>query len=320
MEAVTENRSNLDPKERIISKHLHMIDPSLTIYSARLAKPPYKDLATPYDEFAQGRKRIEPTDLVTVHLTDTFPQDGIIHPAAFYRPEIFRYTVHTSINCLAPEIPIWGYEWKANKYAILMPFEKVIERVLAFNPADTFFLEDLELPVGTVVLKARGEPLNGRSAGKAQVVDADYSKPGEKITGFQLAVYRHIIEMGYFPQEVSPVGEWLSWGFYMPNSYTEIRGIDVWREFCKRNGLEFAGGLGPHYSHWTSGLEEAQEAFKYYQREKDYQGLKQVLEEADNYLDRTDIPDKYKLLFKRLLVKYRETVAENEENEGDQPH
>ncbi len=299
MDIFTEKRSFINPTERQISDHLGKIDPQLIPYAPRLTKPSYKDLSTP-EPFLEGGEILEPNDLVVVHLTDTFPEGGIIHPTAFYRPETLRFTIHTTINSLAPKINIYGWNWEKRQYGILIPFDKVIGRVLAFNPADSFFLEDLELPEGTIIIKNKDNTANLGSSGKAQIVEADFSRPGEKLNGFHRAVYEQMIEMGYFPQVVSEYGVWHSWGDYgLPDGRTLV-GREVWEEFCKRNNLEFAKG-NPHDSHWTGKLENFAYYLDYWKEEQDQQRVLSVIDGAKEFLISNKIPDKYKKALEELI-------------------
>lgn len=303
MNTFVEEKPSINTAEKQVLDHLVSIDPTLAPYALRLAKPPYKNLATP-EPFAVGREALEPRDLVAVHLTDTFPENGIIHPTAFYHPDTLRFTSHFAINSVAPRINIFGWNWEQRKYGILVPFEKIKVRVLAFNPADTFILEDIELSEGTVVLKDANDTTTPTVAGKAQIVEIDYSKPGEILNGFQRAIYEQMIEMGYFPQVVNEYGDWYSWGMYGLPGGSTINGREIWEEFCKTNNLEFASG-NPHASHWTGKMEDLAYYLDYYTKEKQPEGLKAVVEEAQSSLESTEIPDKYKRAFTNLIGKYK---------------
>lgn len=303
MNISVEEKPFINTSEKQILDHLISVDSVLAPYAPNLAKPPYKNLLTP-EPFAMGRDQFEPKDLVAVHLTNTFPENGIIHPTAFYHPDTLRFTSHFAINSLAPRINIFGWNWEQRKYGILVPFDKIKARVLAFNPADTFILEDIELPEGTIVLKDSSDVTAPIIAGKARVVEIDYSNPGERLNGFQKAVYEQMIEMGYFPQVVNEYGEWYLWGMYgLPDGRT-INGREIWVEFCKVNNLEFAKG-NPHTSHWTGRMEDLAYYIEYYAKENQPEGLRGVVEEAQSFLESTEVPDKYKHALTNLVRKYR---------------
>ena len=303
MDITTEKAPIIDINEKRIANHLSSIDSQLAPYTSRLAKSPFKDLSTP-EAFVRKRETLEPKDLVAVHLTDNFPDEGIIHPTAFYHPETLRFTVHTTINSLAPRINTYGWNWEQRKYGILIPLDKVKDRILAFNPADTFFLEDLELPEGTVILKDKNNQAGIKSAGKAQIIEVDYSQSGDKLNGFHLALYKQMIEMGYFPQDVNEYGDWYSWGSYGLPDGTMFYGSDVWEEFCKRSNLEFARG-NPHAGHWTGILENFAYYMGYWQKEKDQPRVQNTIEGAQEFLATTDIPEKYKKALENLINQYR---------------
>lgn len=299
MDTFAEEKAVVDTKERTIAIHLEKIDPVFVPFASRLAKPPYKDISTP-EPFVRGKEILESKDLMVVHLTDTFPEGGIIHPTASHHPETLRFTVHSTINSLAPAINIYGWNWEKRQYGILIPFDKVTDKVLAFNPADTFFLEDLELPEGAVILKDKNNTTSLGSSGKAQVVEADYSHPGERLGGFHRSIYEQMINMGYFPQAVSEYGDWYSWGSYGLSDGTTLIGREVWEEFCKRNNLEYAKG-NPHASHWTGKLEDFAYYLDYWRKEQDQQKLQSVIEGAKDFLATNEIPDKYKKALEELI-------------------
>lgn len=275
------------PEGQRIAQHLEFIDPVLVPLAPQLAKPPYKDLSTP-QEFAQGRETLEPEDLIAVHLTDTFPENGVIHCTHFYEPEIPRYTIHFVINSVPPRIEFFGadWDWKDKQFAVLVPFDKLKERILAFNPGDTFVLEELELPEGTVILRDKNKPASYSSSGKAVVVEADYTRRGERLNGLYRAIYEQMIQMGYFPQEASPHGEWYGWGGYF---------LEVWGDFCKRNNIEMAGALAPHDFHWAGELEYLIFDLQEEPDNVDFQ------EAAKEFLLRTDVPKKYKEILRRTM-------------------
>lgn len=278
-----------------VTQHLELIDPVLVPFARTVFQPPYKDLSTP-EGFARGREILEPKDLILVHLTNYFPEGGIVRAAAFYHPETLQFTIHTTINGVAPDIPLdlGGYTWRDKKYAVLVPFEKIQAKALAFNPADTFFLEKLVLPQGAVVLKDPNDPAAG-AIGNAQLIEADYSQPGKRLTGFQRAIYEQIVKMGYFPQEAFALGEWLGWG----NS-----GRDVWRKFCKKYGLEYASGR-PHGSHWSGRLVDTAFSFNYRPGEEDEFTFIAEVDEAEELLEDQSIPSKYRQKLADLIGNYQ---------------
>lgn len=281
-----------------VTHHLELIDPVLVPLARTISQPPYKDLTTP-EKFLRGwEDTLEPKDLVLTHLTDYFPEGGIIRAAAFYYPETLHFTVHTAVNAFAPDIPpdLGGHTWRDKKYAVLIPFEKVQARALAFNPADTFFLEEIVLPQGAIVLKDPSDPAAG-ALGNAQLIEADYSQPGKRLTGIQRVVYEQIVKMGYFPQEVFPVGGWLGWG---DGSYV----MDFWRKFCGKYGINFASGY-PHASHWSGRLADTAFLFNYNPGEEDETTFIATVEEAKELLEDQTIPSKYRQKLAEFIESYK---------------
>lgn len=304
-----ENEPRVDIKEARIATHLRKIDPVLVPLAGKLAQPPYKDLSTP-EAFHLGTETLEAKDLVAVHLTNTFPEDGVIHPTNYYDPKILRFTTHFSINAVAPEI--WtGWNWKQKKYAILIPFDKLQGRILTFNPADTFVLEDINLPDGTVILKDKTDTNTVQKAGMAKVIDVDYSQEGEIINGFHRAVYEQMVSMGYFPQAVGERGDYYGWNLGLPYG-GEIRGRDILEKFCERIGLEFAKG-NPHESHWAGKLEEISEGLEFAREDNDEGGFHQTVDTANRLFLSEDsqfgnqVPRKYKEALIELIKDYQQT-------------
>lgn len=205
---------------------------------------------------------LELEDLVAVHVTDTFPEGGTIRTRFSYDPEILRDTIHFSLNH-----PVEGHmygSWDDRKYAILVPLERLRGRLQNFNPVDTFILGDLDLPEGSVVMgkfedledklmdclppfivrhiKLNPKKYVGKTvgrAGKADIILADYSKPGENLNGFRKAVYDQIIRMGYLPM----LGGMWNWAGWWPTHYADL---------MKREGLQHI----PHNCHWAEALED----------------------------------------------------------------
>lgn len=308
MEATANKPPETGGKQRLI-RHLQSIDSALTSFVDRLAGPRIKDLSSP-ERFVDGIDKLEPADLVAIQLTDHFPENGIIRPKAHYQPETLRFTNHFTVNALAPEINLMGWKWDQKRYAILVPFDKLKDRVLAFNPADTFVLEDIELPEGTVILKDRTDTTAPQSAGRAQIVEADFSKPGERITGFQRAVYEQMIQMGYFLQGVGERGDYYGWDMVLPSGRT-IRGRDILEHFCEENGLEFAKG-NPHASHWTGQLEDIAFDIKADREDNDQEALEVDVRRAEEFLRTTQIPEKYKQALTELILGTQQSIVTEE--------
>lgn len=296
----------VDEKEARIAGHLASIDPVLIPYTKTLAQPSYKDLSHP-EQFSRHYEKLKPTDLVAVHLTDTFPKDGIIRPTVHYDPAVLRFSLHLTINSEAEDVEFHGakWSWKDKRYAVLIPFEKIISRVDEYNPGDTIVVDDLELPEGTVVLTDKDNHEDLRSAGKAQILKADYSQSGKKINGFQRAIYEQMVKMGYFPQLSDVNCGWYS------GEWSSYRQVHV--DFCHENGLIM--GIG-HRGHWSSKMEDFSLYLERIFQEESEKGeskeekFRNAVEEAnDRFLREKDqyepnIPGKYKQALILLLQRY----------------
>ena len=99
-----------------------------------------------------------------VHLTDTFPTDGYIHPTSFY-PETIRTpdgeikqptpweTVHFSLNSTVAGTLKEEYAnaFLKSKYVILIPLKSVSSQLAVIDPMDSVIIGSLKLPPGAVI-------------------------------------------------------------------------------------------------------------------------------------------------------------------------
>lgn len=180
-----------------------------------------------------------------------------------------------------------------------MPFEKVMGRVLEFNPGDTFFLDELELPEGSIILANEHQRLSYKSTGKTEVHFVDFSKEGEKLSGLQVATYEEMIRLGYFPQFVSPRGDWIGW------SNTNFDTLQVWGGFCQRNGLSHNISSAPHDFHWTGQMENVASCLQFYQEEANYRRMQETIEFGKRLLEKPEIPEKYRTKLQTMLREYQ---------------
>lgn len=201
------------------------------------------NLANP-KEFRNG-KYIEKGDLVLVHRTDYFPENGAIKTRLYSNPEILRDTVHFCLNG-----PVSSHEygnWDDKKYTLLVPLDRLSDETLNkmqnINPADTFFLGDFELPEGSVILGAY-EHTKGRErqSGKAKIKEIDSE-------GSEEAIYGEIKNMGYHPMKVDK-WNWSSWN---------CGDCEVLNDSAKHWGLNAAHRK--HDGHWTQIVENASRTY-----------------------------------------------------------
>lgn len=293
MPAPQEIETPINPKVQRIARHLEAVDETLVSQAEKLATTPYKDLSSPEALRATGEV-LAPQDLVAVHLTDTFPENGVIRPKAAFEPDTLRFTRHDTINALAEPINITRHNWETRRFAILIPFHRMAGRVVQFHPNDTFVLDEQELPLGTVITKNHSDKGVTGHPGKAKIVELDYSIPGTRLNGFHRAVYQQMIDMGYFPQRAASYG-WDGWGGDLSNSNSVIR------EFCNKYNIPL--GTGRHESHWTGELEDLAYAVDYWKEIGDSKAFLRGVDQAGRFLAMGEIPNKYKQALVELFRK-----------------
>lgn len=106
--------------------------------------------------------KITPESLVLVHMTDHFPKGGVIKSVKEALKNNdgtnqYRSTVHFALNKSVTE-HVGGNNWNTMKYAILMPFKSTVEQTPPKNiiggvTDDFFFMNEVKLPEGSVILK-----------------------------------------------------------------------------------------------------------------------------------------------------------------------
>lgn len=321
---------NMRLERELIKKHLESIHPSFTIYVEKFGDGEIKDISRAgyFDTklarhdaelgfFGEGNKNLELGDLIAVHLTDTFPEDGILRTRFSYDPSIIRDTIHFSINGSVGS-HMYG-NWDNKRYAILVPLERIKDRIVNYNPVDTFILGDLELSESSWILsnflgfdKEKLERSGNATCGivsnsppiKYYTKDSYSGKLKEQVRGtygFRKGIYEAIINEGYCPMEVG-MWNWVGWG---PET------VKVHNEFARENGWEY----GKHDGHWTEELEKITQNFVGLEkaipneedREIEYRGRKmrmqdylqeelaQIMEKAERFINEygDSIPGKY---------------------------
>lgn len=283
-----------------VREHLKNVDPTLEKWASKFGsrEGQIKDISYSgyfHPEFSLGQPdELEPKDLVLVHLTDTFPEDGIIRTTNFFRPEILRRTIHFTLNGPVVEEQQFGVgNWEKKKYVILIPFEKVMDRVEELSTDDTFILEDLELPEGSLVLAGNSVhlPSDRSKAGKASMAIENF---GRTPWDLRKAVFRAILSEGYCPMRQGSYG-WVEW------SHSPSR--EILEEFCKKYGVEL-GGL--HDYHWTAHLEDQSIWLMAAKEKGDPQEMQSAIAEAERFIEqREDVPQEYKNKLKELVERYK---------------
>jgi hypothetical protein len=124
----------------------------------------------------------DPSEIIAVRLTDTFPYGGKIGTLFSHSPIFFRDTVHFTLNGPVSS-HVYG-NWDNKKYAVLVPLDKLVEtvgkgRISGLRPEDTWVLGDIELPENSLVIANASIP-PGTDVGKAELqlgYDTDTQKP-----------------------------------------------------------------------------------------------------------------------------------------------
>ena len=234
---------------------------------------------------------LTPEKLIAVHLTDTFPEDGVIHTTMFYDKFTWRDSDHFSMNhCVGGHA--YG-NWNDRKHAILIPFEKIISKVAYFCSVDTFVMGDLEIPSGSNILTREGQDT------------------------IEETVNQKIQDLGY----VNVIGGGWNW------NYCESWWPSDFESFLKRENLEYGNHSNTPY-HWLESLSPSNLVFDLMGKKGvDYSDR---LKEYDNFIHgksldelmvsiRKDIPGKYETSRERaqefleekensVLPKYSELV------------
>ena len=184
--------------------------------------------------------RINPSKLIAIHMTDYFPERGVIKTlgnAVEFYPKLFknmsinydytlqrifvpRQTIHFSLN---GAVESHGYgNWDNKKYAILIPLYMIFGRVYCLNPVDTYVIGDLELPKGSEIL-GKVQDLDEKNPGKAKMIFINEEK------GLTSETERIIEEMGY---ALASVGQWAhNWNlFLLPQTDAKALLIDLFGE------------------------------------------------------------------------------------------
>lgn len=272
----------------VVFHHLDWINPSLTKWADQFGpgEDQIKDISHPdyfNPEYQRGKPdTLEPKDLVLVHLTDAFPEDGIIRPTSYYRPEVLRFSLHFSVNDPVVEEAQYGVgNWERRRYAILIPFDKVMDRIEQFSPGDTIVMDELELPEGSLILAGNVAhlPKDTKKAGKAETAIENFGKTGQDL---RLAVYRGILSQGYCPLEQGSHENWINW---FPD-------YGVLNAFTTKHNIRYGTG---HWYHWSHDLERISGKFLWAKDDDDPGLTREAISRAKEFIETNpDLPEKYK--------------------------
>lgn len=285
-------------RSEVVRHHLEWIHPTLAKWADRFGpgKDQIKDISHPdyFDpEYSRGTPdTLEPKDLVLIHLTNTFPEGGTIRPTGYYRPEVLRFSLHFAVNGPVVEEAQYGVgNWERRRYAILIPFEKVMDRIEQFSPGDTIIMDELELPEGSLILAGNVAhlPKDTKKAGEAEIAIENFGKTGQDL---RLATYRAILSKGYCPLEQGSHENWINW---FPD-------YGVLNAFTAKHNIRYGTG---HWYHWSHDLERISGKFLWAEEDNDPVITKEAISDAIGFIERkSDLPEKYKEALQDLIDKH----------------
>ena len=123
------------------------------------------------------RRHLNITKLIAVHVTDYFPNNGIIltSSAADANWVVInnkkirspRETIHFTLN--GPVGSHGSNIWDNKKYAVLIPLKYIIGRIYNLAPHDSWVIGNLKLPKGTEIL-GKKKDLTGKKFGSATTI------------------------------------------------------------------------------------------------------------------------------------------------------
>jgi|GEM_PF-4394872 len=97
---------------------------------------------------AESKRRSPEENVLAVHLTNYFPQDGIVR-ASPENAGRFGVSLHFALG--QPVIDHRQGSWSKRKYGVVLPLHAMRDQVLNLFPQDTFVLGDVKLPREAVI-------------------------------------------------------------------------------------------------------------------------------------------------------------------------
>ncbi|MBT4175054.1 hypothetical protein HOC80_00180 [archaeon] len=214
------------------------------------------------------------TKLIAIHLTNYFPQNGIIKTRFFTAPKTWlRDTLHFSTNKPVEDISSFssikkgGSSWKVRNFAILIPFDRLYQnhpgKLQTLSGKDTFFIGNITIPEGsTIIVMSTGiqELINNKIISNEEhnklielfkistKVGRDFIFK-KTVNGINYRIYHGHKKIKPVVSEVIKILGYEAKGITMICSQTLKIGI---LEVDKILGL----GRESHGDHWTSDLEQ----------------------------------------------------------------
>ena len=182
----------------------------------------------------QVRHKVEVEHLIAVHMTDYFPQQGIIQPTINIASKnilgkkimLPRGTIHFSFNGPVNSHPNedWNGGWNNNKFAIIIPVEKIIDRIINVSPQDSFILGKLTLPDESEIIMKEKDYVNNMNSGHGKIIRISNKKNLRK------EVKSIILKKGYTPM-ITSMWSWsgpTKEGYKIVKKYIENKLYDSW--------------------------------------------------------------------------------------------
>ncbi|MBI2547790.1 hypothetical protein HYW21_00400 [Candidatus Woesearchaeota archaeon] len=159
-------------------------------------------------ELRRLRLQWRPEQLIAVHVTNYFPENGMIKPTGQFTIQLpkskrdVKYPRESIHFCLNGKVTGHdaGDAWKNAKIAVLVPVNLMMKRIVNLNPADTYVVGELRLPKGSEIL-ARSEDAQGHNFGEAAFIPVPLEKSLEDM------ILLRIKERGFTSMRI---GSW-SW-------------------------------------------------------------------------------------------------------------
>ncbi|MBU0459277.1 MAG: hypothetical protein KJ597_01420 [Nanoarchaeota archaeon] len=190
-----------DDRREFLQKHLSAISPKLGERVDEVLEGRVKDFFTDpkiVNQIGNGLG-LNPTNIFDgsyfglVHLTDYFPEEGMIKPAGEFEISP-RYTVHFCLNGAVTSHEMG--DWEDKKIAVISPVTGLDKKAETFQPQDTIYVGRIQLPKGAIVL-ARDDIEVPSNVGLP--VEKYRFENGEDL---RQVIAERMFDMGYLPVQI----------------------------------------------------------------------------------------------------------------------
>ncbi len=248
-----------------------LVDETIELLNGCTKKPLNQDLSN-----------LSPKNMVLVHMTDFYPQDGKIlcsrsfgiTPDGLSKP---RTSVHFTVNNISPEL-FGDPSWADKKFGIIMPSDRIFQqsnnaKLLGGVPDDFMLSGDVKIPSGSFIVKHNPDIPQGKL----------------KVTNLVNSDGITIIETSNenMNETIPAIIKKLGFSTIETDSYNAAK-TKNWQEFLNKHGLNLCfhqsspWGRAEGLIDWIAALGAQKNSWQYSVNEKMYQGLMQF-----------NLPDKY---------------------------